>query len=327
MATINLSHGSGGTQSHDLISNLFIKAFNNPVLNSMEDAATLYGELAFTTDSFVVQPIFFPGGNIGKLAVCGTVNDLAMKGARPQYLTASFIIGENFDLDKLKQIVLSMAQEAKKAGVLVVAGDTKVIDAKDSETIFINTAGIGRIPKGINISAKKAKPGDVIILSGNIGDHGVAILNARSDFGFKGLLKSDCACLQGLVSTFISKDVHVMRDPTRGGVASALNEIAASSRVGIVIEEKTIPVAKHTKNACALLGLDPLHIANEGKLLAFVSPKYADKALATIKKHPLGKNAAVIGSVIKGKDVYLRTRIGGLRPLFMLEGEQLPRIC
>ena len=328
MEKISLSHGSGGSQSQKIISDIFLKAFNNPVLNALDDAATIESNMAFTTDSFVIKPIFFPGGDIGKLAVCGTVNDLSMKGSIPKYLTSSFIIGEGFDIGDLKKIVASMAKEAKNAGVTIVAGDTKIIDPKDRETIYINTAGIGFIQKGINISSKNAKPGDQIILSGNIGDHGVAVLNARSDFGFKGLVNSDCACLNEIIQTFVSKEVRVLRDPTRGGVASALNEIAASSKAGIIINSTKIPVNKTTKQACALLGLDPLHIANEGKFLAIVSSKSADKILSKIRSHKLGRNAEVIGEVVKGnKDVFVRTSVGGLRPLFMLEGDQLPRIC
>ncbi len=327
MANISMSHGSGGSQSQRLISEIFIKAFKNPILDKMDDAATIEGTLAFTTDSFVVDPLFFPGGDIGKLSICGTVNDLAMKGAKPLYLTASFIIGEGFDIDKLKLIVSSMAKEAKNAGVQIVAGDTKVVDSQ-KELLFITTSGVGRIPKGINISSCNAKPGDKIILSGNIADHGTAIMNARSDFGFEGTLKSDCASLNGIVSSFVSSDVHVMRDPTRGGVASVLNEITASSGVGIVIEESKVPISKTTKAACDLLGLDPLHIANEGKFIAFVRKNKADQILNKIRRHPLGRNANIIGEVIsRPKGVAVKTRIGGMRNLYMLEGEQLPRIC
>jgi len=254
MATISLSHGSGGRQSQRLISEIFIKAFSNDILDKMDDAAAIEKDLAFTTDSFVVGPVILPGGDIGKLSICGTVNDLAMKGAKPLYLTASFIIGEGFDIDKLKKVVSSMAKEAKAAGVKIVAGDTKVVDSQ-KELLFITTSGVGRIPKGVNISSSLARPGDKIILSGNIADHGTAIMNARSDFGFEGQLKSDCASLNGIVSSFISADVRVLRDPTRGGVASALNEIASSSRVGVVIEEGKIPISKTTKAACDLLGL------------------------------------------------------------------------
>lgn len=327
MNKINLSHGSGGEKSQELIKEVFLRSFGNPILNSMDDAATVEGDLAFTTDSFVVQPLFFPGGDIGKLSICGTVNDLAMKGAAPLYISASFIIGEGFDIEKLKKIVSSMATEAKKAGVQIVAGDTKIINSKENDTLYITTSGIGKISQGIEISSKNAKIGDKIILSGNIAEHGVAVLNARNDFGFKGELKSDCACLNDIVKQFISKDVHVMRDPTRGGVASALNEIASSSKVGIIIEEDKIPISSQTKKACALLGLDPLHIANEGKLAAFVKNSYAKEALKLIRKHPLGKNARIIGEVVKQKGVSVKTKIGGTRPLYMLDGEQLPRIC
>ena len=327
MKKIDMSHGSGGERSQELIKEVFIKAFGYADPKSLDDAALIEKDLAFTTDSFVVYPLFFPGGDIGKLSICGTVNDLAVKGAIPLYISASFIIGEGFDIEKLKKISLSMAKEAKLAGVKIVTGDTKIINSKEEDTLYITTSGIGKIPKGINISSTNAKPGDKIILSGNIAEHGVAIMNARNDFGFSGILKSDCTPLNEVIQSFVGKQVHVMRDPTRGGVASSLNEIASSSKVGIIIDEEKIPVSAQTKQACALLGLDPLHIANEGKFIAFVSKNYADKALTIIKKHPLGKNAQIIGEVVSGKGVFVKTGIGGMRPLYMLDGEQLPRIC
>ncbi len=327
MEQIRLAHGSGGAAMNGLISDLFIRAFSNRLIDRMDDSADIGRGLAFTTDSFVVQPLFFPGGNIGKLSICGTANDLAMKGARPLFMTSSFIIGEGFHLDRLKKIVSSMAKEARNNGILIVAGDTKVINSADDNTLYINTAGIGRIGKGAAISSSGARPGDIVILSGNIADHGMAIMHAREDFGFKGLLKSDCACLWPVVKGFISKDVRVLRDPTRGGVASALNEIADSSNSGINIYEKLIPISEPTRQACNLLGLDPLHVANEGKFIAIVRAGSADKILAKIKKHPLGRDAAVIGEVVKRKGVTVTTRIGGTRILAMLEGEQLPRIC
>ncbi len=332
MKTIEVAHGSGGAKSQSLINEVFKKQFSNPILNAMDDAATIEGNLAFTTDSFVVDPIIFQGGDIGKLSICGTVNDLAMKGAVPLYLSASFIIGQGFEIDKLKKIVASMAKEAKMAGVKIVTGDTKVIDSKTPDTLFITTTGIGKIPKGINISAKNASDGDKIILSGTIADHGIAILNARNDFGFEGDIKSDCACLNHLVNGFISKDVKVLRDPTRGGIASTLNEIASSSKVGMVIEDSKIPMSPSTKKACSLLGLDPYHMPNEGKFIAIVKSSQADSILRKIKKNPLGKNAQIIGDVVRATlvgapNVFVKTRVGGLRTLYMLEGEQLPRIC
>jgi hydrogenase expression/formation protein HypE len=329
MAKIELSHGSGGNKSRNIIKDIFVSKFSNPILNILDDSAKVEGDIAFTTDSFVVEPIFFPGGNIGNLSICGTVNDLSMKGSKPLYLSVSFIIEEGFEIEDLEKIASSMAKEAKNAGVLIVTGDTKVIDRKNSvPQIYITTSGIGKISKGIDISSKNAKIGDLIILSGTIADHGISIMNARNDFGFKGDLKSDCACLNNIVGKFISKDVRVLRDPTRGGLAASLNEIAEASGVGIIIEEKNIPVLPQVKAACDLLGLDPLHVANEGKFVAFVKPSYASKSLKAIKSHKLGKNASIIGIVVKNlSGVFIKTKIGSLRPLGMLEGEQLPRIC
>ncbi|MEK7376598.1 MAG: hydrogenase expression/formation protein HypE [Candidatus Margulisiibacteriota bacterium] len=329
MAKIELSHGSGGNKARNIIKDIFVSKFSNPILNIPDDSAKVEGDLAFTTDSFVVDPIFFPGGDIGKLSVCGTVNDLSMKGAKPLYLSVAFIIEEGFEIDDLEKIASSMAKEMKNAGVLIVTGDTKVIDRKNIvPQMYITTSGIGKIPKGIDISSKNAEIGDSIILSGTIADHGIAIMNARNDFGFKGDLKSDCACLNGIVGKFISKDVRVLRDPTRGGLAASLNEIAEASGVGIVIEEEKIPVLPQIKAACDLLGLDPMHVANEGKLVAFVKHSYADKALKAVKSHKLGKNAAIIGKAVKElSGVFIRTKVGSLRPLGMLEREQLPRIC
>ncbi len=332
MAIIELSHGSGGNKARNIIKDIFISRFSNPILNILDDSACIEGDLAFTTDSFVVEPVFFPGGDIGKLSVCGTVNDLAMKGAKPLYLSASFIIEEGFEMDDLGKIASSMAKTAKEAGVLIVTGDTKVVDRrgglKPAPQIYITTAGIGKIPKDIDVSSKNATPGDAIILSGTIADHGVSIMNSRNDFGFKGDLKSDCASLNGIVEAFLSKDVRVLRDPTRGGLAASLNEIAEASKVSIVIEEDKIPVLPQVKAACDLLGLDPLHVANEGKFVAFVRQSSADKALKKIKTHKLGKNASILGFVEKGATgVSIKTRVGSLRPLGMLEGEQLPRIC
>ncbi len=332
MAIIELSHGSGGNKARNIIKDIFISRFSNPILNILDDSACIEGDLAFTTDSFVVEPVFFPGGDIGKLSVCGTVNDLAMKGATPLYLSASFIIEEGFEMEALARIASSMAKTAKEAGVLIVTGDTKVVDRrgglKPAPQIYITTAGIGKIPKGIDVSSKNASPGDAIVLSGTIADHGISIMNARNDFGFKGDLKSDCACLNGMVEAFLSKDVRVLRDPTRGGLAASLNEIAEASKVSIVIDEEKIPVLPQVKAACSLLGLDPLHVANEGKFVAFVRPSYKNKALKAIKSLRLGKNATIIGTAERSlSGVFIRTKVGSLRPLGMLEGEQLPRIC
>jgi hydrogenase expression/formation protein HypE len=300
----------------------------------MNDSAQLYlnnNRIAFTTDSFVVTPAFFKGGDIGKLAVCGTVNDLAMSGAKPLYLTSAFIIEEGYPIENLETIVKSMAEMAERAGVKIVAGDTKVVEKGGVDGLFINTSGIGTIYEGINIEANKAEAGDVVIVNGTLGDHGMTIMCERSGIDIQGELKSDCAPLNSLVDSIldICKDVHVLRDATRGGVAAVLNEIAETSRVSIELEEDSIPISEEVKGACELLGLDPLYIANEGKLCCFVPEKYAHKVLEQMRNHPLGTKAEIIGKVVAevSQRVYLKTIIGGRRIVDMPSGQQLPRIC
>ncbi len=331
---ILLSHGSGGKQTNSLINDLFVKYFNNSILNEMNDAAelTLEGNrIAFTTDSFVVNPIFFNGGNIGKLAVCGTVNDIAVSGAKPLFLTSAFIIEEGFEISKLEEIVKSMAEEAQKAEVKIVAGDTKVVEKGSADGVFINTTGIGIIRDDVNIKASNAKAGDVVIVNGTLGDHGMTIMCERNGLGFEGDIKSDCASLNGLIDSMLQvcTDIHVLRDATRGGVAAVLNEIAQASNVSIKLSEKSIPVSDEISGVCELLGLEPLYIANEGKLCAFIPEKYADEVLETMKKHPLGINSAIIGKVVEDDNnkVYIDTIVGGKRIVDMPSGQQLPRIC
>ncbi|MDQ7798205.1 MAG: hydrogenase expression/formation protein HypE [Candidatus Edwardsbacteria bacterium] len=331
---ILLAHGSGGRLSHELIEKVFKSRFSNPMLNQGDDAAEFQipnpkPRMAFTTDSYVVKPLFFPGGDIGRLAVCGTVNDLAMKGARPLYLSAGFIIEEGLSLETLEKVVDSMAFAAREAGVAIVTGDTKVVDKGACDVLFINTAGVGEIPEGVNVSGSLAAPGDVVIISGSIGDHGAAVINARNNFGLSGDLFSDVAPLNGLVSAMLKAGIiHVLRDPTRGGLATTLNEISRQSKVAIAIEEEKIPVKPEVKGACEMLGLDPLYVANEGKLIAIVPSGEAEGILKAMRQDPLGREAAIIGQVETGKpQVLLKTFLGSRRPLMMLEGEALPRIC
>jgi hydrogenase expression/formation protein HypE len=329
-----LAHGGGGRLSHQIIQKMFVSQFHNEFLDQSHDGAIIPvngSRLAFTTDSYVINPIFFPGGDIGMLAVNGTVNDLSMCGATPLYLSAAFIIEEGLPMDDLWRIVLSMQEAAKRAGVLLVTGDTKVVDNGKGDKIFITTAGIGTIENGAGINPKNAQPGDKIIVSGNIGVHGIAIMSVREGLEFETKIESDCAPLNGLVQTMVkaSKHIHVLRDPTRGGIASALNEIAESANVGMLIHEERIPIDESVSGACEILGFDPLYVANEGKLLAFVSPEDADKVLAAMRSHPLGKDATIIGEVTNEhpKTVFMKSRIGGTRLVDMLSGEQLPRIC
>ncbi len=330
---ILLAHGSGGALSHGLIKDLLLKELGNPYLNVLDDAATLTlnGRIAFTTDSYVVSPLFFPGGDIGKLAVCGTVNDLSMVGAVPKYVSLSLIIEEGFLLRDLKKIISSIHTTAQEAGVKVVTGDTKVVNRGSADKLFINTAGIGIIPDGVEISGLHAKVGDKIILSGFIGDHGIAILCQREGLKFETSLESDCAPLNKLVSDILeaSNKVHALRDPTRGGLASTLNEFAESSKVGIKIEEDKIPIRDTVRAACELLGFDPLYVANEGKLVAVVGSLDAEKVLSKMQKNEQGTQAAIIGEVVAdypGK-VVMKTRFGSSRIISMLSGELLPRIC
>jgi hydrogenase expression/formation protein HypE len=289
-----LAHGGGGKLSHQLIQKMFASQFHNALLEPLHDGAIFSvggTRLAFSTDSFVINPIFFPGGDIGKLAVTGTVNDLAMCGARPLYLSSAFIIEEGLPMEELWRVVLSMEETARAAGVQLVTGDTKVVDRGKGDKIFINTSGIGFIPDGVEIGPKRAKPGDQIILSGSIAEHGIAIMSMREGLEFETQIESDCALLNGLVETMLaaSNEIHVLRDPTRGGVASVLNEIAESAGVGISIREECIPVSEEVKGACEILGFDPLYVANEGKLLAFIAPAHVEKILNAMHAHPLGK--------------------------------------
>ena len=332
--TILLDHGSGGRISHRLITDLMLPIFDNPMLSALHDGAIFDidgNRLAFSTDTFVVDPIFFPGGNIGDLAVNGTVNDLAMCGAEPLYLSVGLIIEEGFSMTDLKKILKSMGIASEKAGVKVVTGDTKVVPKGAVDKIFINTSGIGKIPDKVNISSQNARPGDTIILSGTIADHGMTVLTQREGMTFDSSLKSDTAALNHMVSRMLSasKDIHVLRDPTRGGVGTALNEIAGKSNVGIQIYEEKIPLKNETESICELLGFDPLYVANEGKLIAFVDADHAKKILSVIQEDDHGKDACIIGEVVSdhiGK-VVMKTRIGGTRIIDMLTGQQLPRIC
>jgi hydrogenase expression/formation protein HypE len=332
---ILLGHGSGGKMMHDLIESVFIKHFSNSILNEETDSAIIPSgsdQLAFTTDSFVIDPLFFPGGNIGKLAVCGTVNDLAVSGADPLYLSVSFIIEEGFPINELELIACSLAAEATKAGVYIVTGDTKVVNKGKCDKLFINTAGIGSIRKeNLNISkAQDIIPGDVIIINGMIGDHGMAVMNARESFNFKTLVESDCTCLNHLISNVIAKSkVKFMRDPTRGGVAAVLNELAVKKGIGIDIEEAALPIRNSVRAMCELLGFDPLHVANEGKVLIVASESSAADILEVLKGHENGKDCAIIGRIVNDHPgrVVLRNQTGGNRIIDSLSGDQLPRIC
>ncbi|MCX5909289.1 MAG: hydrogenase expression/formation protein HypE [Deltaproteobacteria bacterium] len=331
---ILLAHGSGGELSHSLVASLFLKAFDNSFLAPLDDMAVLPldgRKLAFTTDSYVVTPIFFPGGDIGKLAICGTVNDLSMSGAKPLFLSAGFIIEEGFPVASLEKIIASMQKEAAAAGVKIVTGDTKVVNRGGADGIFINTAGIGLIPEGVYISGSQAKPGDLVILSGSIGDHGIAILSAREGLSFSTTLMSDCAPLNGLVAEMLdaSSQIHCLRDPTRGGLATTLNELARQSNVAIFLEENKITVKEEVRGACELLGFDPMFLANEGKLVAIVAKEDGEKILRQMKAHALGKEATIIGEVKEEprRRVVMRTFIGSTRIVDMLVGEALPRIC
>jgi hydrogenase expression/formation protein HypE len=330
---ILLAHGSGSRLSHELIEKNLLPPLANPLLAKLDDSAVfdLSGRLAFTTDSYVVSPIFFPGGDIGKLAVCGTINDLSMSGAAPLYLSLSFIIEEGLTLGELKKVVGSIKAEAEEAGVNIVTGDTKVVNRGSADKLFINTSGIGIIPEGVDISGSNAKVGDKIILSGTIGDHGIAVMSQREGFKFAVPVQSDCSPLNKLVSQMLeaSRHIHCLRDPTRGGLATTLNELARQSKVGISIEEEKIPVRDAVRAACELLGLDHLYVANEGKLVAIVAPNEAGKILAKMKRNKYGAEAAVIGEVTdehKAK-VIMKTRLGASRIVDMLSGELLPRIC
>ncbi|MCF6183487.1 MAG: hydrogenase expression/formation protein HypE [Bacteroidales bacterium] len=329
-----LAHGGGGSLSNKLIEKMFFSEFNNEYLNKMHDGAvfqTKKGKMAFSTDSFVIQPIFFPGGNIGELAVYGTVNDIACCGAVPQYLSLGFILEEGLPMDDLWKIVHSIKYAADKAGVKIVTGDTKVVEKGKGDKIFINTTGVGIVKEGVNISPENCKAGDKIIVSGTIADHGTCIMSLRAGLEFDTEIKSDTAPLNHMVKEIlgISDKINVLRDPTRGGLASTLNEIASSSGKGIMLYENQIPVREDVKGVCELLGLDPLYVANEGKLLVFVAEEDTEKVLKTIRQNEYGKNAAVIGEVENTNDkiVKIKTSIGTTRIVDMISGEQLPRIC
>jgi hydrogenase expression/formation protein HypE len=330
---ILLAHGSGGKLAHDLIEKSFVPVLDNPFLAPLDDSAVfkLSGRLAFTTDSYVVNPIFFPGGDIGKLAVCGTVNDLSMSGAKPLYLSLALIIEEGLLIKDLQKIIDSIKITAEEAGVKIITGDTKVVERGSADKLFINTAGIGKVSTGVSISGSNAKPGDKVILSGTIGDHGIAVLSQRQGLSFGTKLESDCAPLGQMVAEMLkaSKNIHSLRDPTRGGLATTLNELAKQSKVGIRIEEPKIPVRDEVSGACEMLGLDPLYIANEGKLIAIVTHEDADKILTSMKKNRYGRNAVVIGEVIAEHPgrVVMKTLLGSSRIVDMLVGEPLPRIC
>ncbi len=331
---ILLAHGSGGKLMHDLIEKVFLKSFSNPFLATLDDAAAIENKgqrIAFTTDTYVVSPLFFKGGDIGKLAICGTVNDLAMKGAIPKYISVAFVIEEGFLIKDLKKILDSMVKAAMEARVSIVTGDTKVVEKGGADKIFINTAGVGFIPDRINVSGANAKVGDKVIISGSIGDHGIAVLSEREGISFETKIKSDVAPLNHLVEEMFkaSKEIRALRDPTRGGLSSTLNEIAFQSQVGISIEEEKVPIKDEVFSACEMLGFDPFHVANEGKLVAVVKSNVASKILDVMKKNKYGKEAAIIGEITKEPKgrVLVKTPFGTTRILDMLVGEQLPRIC
>jgi len=337
--TITLAHGGGGKAMHDLIDDIFLEAFDNEGQAPLEDQARLSladmsalgDRLAFTTDSYVVKPIEFPGGNIGKLAICGTVNDLAVGGAKPLYLSCGVIIEEGLPVETMRMVARTMAATALEAGVKVVTGDTKVVERGACDKLFINTAGVGVIREGVNLGVDKARPGDVILVNGLLGDHGAAILNARGDMALTTAIESDCAALHGLIDTLLSAvpNTRFLRDATRGGLATVLNEIAEASQVGIEIYEDRTPIRGEVKGFCEILGLDPLYLANEGKIVCVVPPEDAETALAALQSHPHGKGAAKIGDVTDHRSgrVVMQTVFGGRRIVDMLVGEQLPRIC
>jgi hydrogenase expression/formation protein HypE len=331
---VDLSHGGGGRAMAQLVEQLFIAAFDNEWLAQRNDQATFApppGRMVMSTDSHVVSPLFFPGGDIGNLSIHGTINDVAMAGAQPLYLAAGFIIEEGFPLADLKRIVDSMARAASEAGVPIVTGDTKVVEQGKGDGLFITTTGVGVVPDGVDISGDRARPGDRILLSGTIGDHGMAVMSKRESLSFASDLVSDTAALHGLVAAMVDAvpGIHCLRDPTRGGLATTLNEIAAQSGAGVTLDEAAIPVLPQVEAACEFLGLDPLYVANEGKLVAICAPDDAERLLAVMRAHPLGTRAALIGTVIDDPHhfVQMRTRFGGWRIVDWLSGDQLPRIC
>ncbi|MBL8134354.1 MAG: hydrogenase expression/formation protein HypE [Anaerolineae bacterium] len=332
--TIVMGHGSGGKMMSDLIQHLFVPLIANDLLAQVGDS-TLFdmngSRLAISTDSFVVNPLFFPGGSIGELAVYGTVNDVAMSGATPLYLSAGFILEEGLPLDDLGRIVSAFGAAAQAANVQVIAGDTKVVNRGHGDGVFINTTGIGIVPAGVNIAADRARPGDAVLVSGTMGDHGIAIMSVREGLGFEAEIVSDTAPLHGLVAALlgVTQDIHVLRDATRGGLAAVLNELAAASGVGITFEEQRVPVKPAVHAACEMLGMDPLYVANEGKLVAILPAEHAEAALAALRAHPLGRDAAIIGQVVESHPgmVLARTGIGATRVVDLPAGELLPRIC
>ena len=336
---IVMGHGSGGKMTQDLIKNIFMPHLDSEPLSAANDFAQvslpegshLNGYLSISTDSHAVAPLFFPGGDIGSLSVCGTVNDMSMAGATPLYLTAAFILEEGFDMDELEKIVLSMQRSAEEAGVQIVAGDTKVVERGNADGVFINTTGVGWVPTEHRIGGEQARPGDVVLVSGNLGDHGIAVLGARGDLGFETDIQSDIAPLNHMIQAVIkaAPHTHVLRDPTRGGLATTLNEIAVQSHTCIRLDENSLPVKPAVRAACEMLGFDPLYVANEGKLIAIVPSNEAEAALAAMKNSKYGENAAIIG-VVKEEPidrVLLNTIIGGTRLLDVMAGEMLPRIC
>jgi hydrogenase expression/formation protein HypE len=331
---IQLAHGSGGKLSHDLVQHIMLPAFNNPALALLHDGAQVPVDglkMAFSTDSYVVKPRFFPGGDIGKLAVCGTVNDVAMNGAIPRYLSAGFIIEEGFPVAELQQVVASMQQAALEAGVLIVTGDTKVVEKGAVDGLYINTSGLGFIPEGVNITPGRVKPGQDIFINGYIGDHSIAVMGQRHGLTLPAEVFSDCAPLAGLVRKLLTAvpDIALLRDPTRGGVATTLNEIALQANVGILVEETALPVRPEVQAVCDILGFDPLYLANEGKVIVIADSCHREKIVEVMANHPYGGNGRLIGSVAArpAGQVGLQTVIGGIRLLDMLAGDQLPRIC
>lgn len=331
---VDLTHGAGGRAMQQLIDEVFRSAFDNPILGRGDDHGVFEvpaGRMAMSTDSFVVSPLFFPGGNIGSLAVHGTINDVAMSGARVLYLSAGFVIEEGFPLADLQRIARAMGEAAHAAGVAIISGDTKVVERGKADGVFINTAGVGIVPPGIDISGNRARPGDAVLISGSMGDHGVAIMAHRAGLDFETTVVSDSAALNGMVAEMVEAvpGIHALRDPTRGGLAAALNEICHQSGVGMRLHEAAVPVKPDVLGACELLGLDPLNVANEGKLIAVAPAEHAARLLETMRGHPLGRNAVVIGEVTADPARFVRmaTRIGGERIVDWLAGEQLPRIC
>ncbi|PKM07532.1 MAG: hydrogenase expression/formation protein HypE [Gammaproteobacteria bacterium HGW-Gammaproteobacteria-4] len=331
---IQMSHGAGGRDMTELIERMFVTAFANPHLSGREDQAVLdlpAGRLAMSTDSYVVSPLFFPGGDIGSLAVNGTINDVAMAGAWPMAISLGLIIEEGFALSELARVIDSMAQAARAAGVPIVTGDTKVVENGKGDGLFVNTTGIGQVREGVHISATSVRPGDVVLVSGYLGDHGVAVMAERGGFDFETTIRSDCAALHGLVAALLDAvpETRMLRDPTRGGLAAVLNEIALASGIGFRIRESDLPIRAEVAGACELLGLDPLYVANEGKLVAMVPPQSASAALAALRDHPLGRDVAIIGVARADPHhfVEMETRFGGVRMVDWIAGEQLPRIC